>query len=197
MSGIIVTVFIILHLVNHTASIFGPGVHISIMTCLRQFYRNPFAETILLTAVSIQIISGLRLFMTNREGVKTNFDRLQRGSGLYLAIFLVIHISAVSVGRILLHLDTNFYFGVAGLNSFPINLFFIPYYGLAVLSFFAHIASIHARKMKVNILGIHPLTQAKVIFVFGFLLVVIILYGLTNQFKGVSVPVEYNVLTGK
>lgn len=131
---------------NHFISIFGAGRHISVMKNLRLFYRNMFVETTLLLAVLTQIISGLKLFISKRKTATTSFDKLQIWTGLYLAVFFVIHLSAVFAGRLYLHLDTNFYFGVAGLNSFPLNLFFIPYYGLAIISFFGHLSAVHNSK---------------------------------------------------
>ncbi len=196
-SGLIITIFIGLHLFNHFCSIFGADRHIEIMNVLRHFYRNIFIETILLIAVLVQIISGLKLFKSKRKVANTGFEKLQIWTGLYLAIFFVIHLSAVIGGRFFLHLDTNFYFGVAGLNSFPFNLFFIPYYGLAILSFFGHIASVHNKKMKHNIFSLTPTRQAKFILFLGLCLTVLIFYGLTNHFNGVKIPTEYNVLIGK
>lgn len=196
-SGLTITIFIGLHLFNHFCSIFGADRHIEIMNTLRIFYRNIFVETILLLAVLVQIISGLRLFRIYRKVATSQFDKLHIWSGFYLAIFFVIHLSAVLGGRLFLHLDTNFYFGVAGLNSFPINLFFIPYYGLATLSFFGHIASIHNKKMKLNLLSLTPKQQAIAILIFGLIFTIIIFYGLTNHFNGVTIPKEYNVLIGK
>jgi hypothetical protein len=196
-SGLTIALFVGLHLFNHICSIFGADKHIEIMNVLRHFYRNFFVETILLLAVLVQIISGLKLFRTNRKNAKTNFEKLHIWTGLYLAIFFVIHLGAVLGGRYLLHLDTNFYFGVAGLNSFPTNLFFIPYYGLAIISFFGHIASIHSKKMKKSILGLSPNKQAALILIFGLILTLTIFYGLTNHFNGVTIPKEYNILIGK
>jgi len=196
-SGLTITLFIGLHLFNHVCSIFGADKHIEIMNTLRVFYRNIFVETILLSAVIVQIISGLKLFKINRKIAITNFDKLHVWSGIYLAIFFVIHLCAVLVGRFFLHLDTNFYFGVAGLNSFPFNLFFIPYYGLAILSFFGHIASIHSKKMKQSLIGLSPSGQSTAILTLGIILTIVILYGLTNHFNGVEIPKEYNILIGK
>jgi hypothetical protein len=99
-------------------------------------------------------------------------------------------------GRLILKLDTNFYFGVAGLNTFPFNLFFIPYYGLAIFSFFGHIAAIHRKKMKISILGVSPIYQSKIILITSFLLIILIFYGLTNHFRGMAIPKEYKVLVG-
>ena len=196
-SGLTITIFIGLHLFNHFCSIFGADKHLEIMKTLRLFYRNIFIETILLLAVFVQIISGLKLFKSNRKTATSQFEKLHIWTGLYLAIFFIIHLSAVFGGRLILDLDTNFYFGVAGLNSFPLKLFFIPYYGLAILSFFGHIASIHSKKMKTNILNLTPKQQAKAILIFGVALTIILFYGLTNHFHGVTIPKEYNILIGK
>lgn len=196
-SGLTITIFITLHLFNHICSIFGAETHISVMNTLRVFYRNLFVETVLLIAVFTQIVSGLKLFKTNRTIAFSAFDKLHLWSGLYLAIFFIIHLSAVLGGRFYLHLDTNFYFGVAGLNTFPLSLFFIPYYGLAILSFFGHVAAIHNKKMKQPVFGLTPKRQSKIILVFGIFLTLLLFFGLTNHFQGVKIPAEYNVLIGK
>ncbi|MFK8005106.1 MAG: hypothetical protein AB8H03_01990 [Saprospiraceae bacterium] len=196
-SGITISVFVGLHLFNHFYSVFGIEKHIELMNFLRLFYRNILAESTLLIAVAIQIYSGIKLFFAKRKLTSTFFDRLQIWSGLYLAFFLIIHVSAVLGGRLLFNLDTNFYFGVAGLNTFPFYFFFVPYYGLAIISFFGHVAAIHNFKMKKTVLEISPKQQSKFILAFGVILTLLIFYGLTNQFNGVDIPGEYNILIGK
>lgn len=198
LSGIILSLFVGVHLINHFFSLFGAESHIEVMTSLRLVYRNLLVESVLMFAVVTQIFSGLKLYLAKRKIPSLKyFDKLHLYSGLYLAVFLLIHVSAVLTGRYVLDLDTNFYFGVAGLNSFPVNLFFIPYYSLAIIAFFAHIAAIHSKKMKLNILSFPPGRQAKLILIFGIFLTALILFGLTNRFGGFEIPVEYNVLIGK
>lgn len=196
-SGIILSIFIGLHLFNHVYSIFGAEAHIAMMDNLRLFYRNLFVETILLTAVLVQIISGWKLFRECRKTAVSFFEKLHIWTGLYLAFFFIFHLSAVLGGRLVLGLDTNFYFGVAGLNTFPFNLFFVPYYGGAIFSFFGHIAAIHHKKMKKDVFGLTPVEQSKAILVLGAVLTLVIFYGLTNGFQGVEVPPAYHVLIGK
>ena len=96
-----------------------------------------------------------------------------------------------------MNLDTNFYFGVAGLNTFPLNLFFMPYYGLAIISFFGHISAVHSKKMKSKIFGIGSVKQSYGILIIGIISTLIILYGLTNGFNGVEIPKEYDIMIGK
>jgi hypothetical protein len=196
-SGLIISIFIGLHLFNHGFSIAGAEKHIELMSALRLFYRNIFTETILLSAVAVQIYSGLKLVTVKRQIAKTFFEKLQIWTGLYLSFFFLIHVGAVFTGRFILHLDTNFYFGAAGLNYFPFNLFFIPYYFLAVVSFFGHIAAIHHQRMTKTIFRFIPRQQAIFIITAGICFALFLIYGLTNQLSRFQIPAEYKVLIGK
>ncbi|RHX84193.1 hypothetical protein [Leptospira stimsonii] len=195
-SGLTLSVFIGVHLFNHFMSFWGPTAHISTMEILRFVYRNPLVETLLLIAVLTQIVSGIRLFIRKRKEVTNSFEQLQILTGLYLALFLTIHLSAVLTGRSVFHLDTNFYFGAAGLNTFPFNVFFIPYYSLAIISVFGHVAAVHRTKMKRSLLGASPGQQSVWILILGVVLAGFLIYGLTNRFNGFQIPKEYKVLTG-
>jgi uncharacterized membrane protein (DUF373 family) len=196
-SGVIISVFVVLHLYNHSCSVWGASKHIEVMNVLRPFYRNIISETILLIAILIQMYSGLHLYNKSKSRASAFFEKLHLWTGLYLAIFLVFHLSAVGVGRFFLHLDTNFYFGVAGLNHFPTNIFFIPYYALAIMAFFGHISAIHYKKMNSSIMGICPSLQSFLLLLFVLCLTIFILYGLTNHFQGENIPMEYNILIGE
>lgn len=193
LSGIIISIFVGVHLFNHMLSVFGAETHIVTMRVLRLFYRHIFFESLLITAVFFQIISGIKLFKQGRKKAIMCFDQLQIWTGFYMVVFFIIHLLAVLVGRLILNLDTNFFYGVAGINTFPFNLFFIPYYGLAIFSFFGHIASIHHKKMKLAIFGVSPRYQSMIIIGIGFFVIFLIFYGLTNQFKGVSIPRAYQL----
>lgn len=194
-SGITIALFVSLHLTNHTVSLMGIEKHIEVMTQMRKIYRNFFAEILLLSAVSVQVLSGIKLYRSRNQLAKGFYEKLQLWSGLYLAIFFVIHLSAVMVGRFILQLDTNFYFVAAGLNQFPFNVFFIPYYSLAIFSFFAHIASVHYRKMKER--SRDATIQSRLIIIVGVVTVFFLIYGLTNRFNGIAIPSEYGILIGK
>lgn len=197
LSGLTITIFIGLHLFNHFMSVFGAEAHIEVMDKLRIVYRSVIVESVLLVAVLVQIISGLKLFFTKRKVVNGFYQKLQIWTGLYLAFFLVIHVGAVLTGRYILNLDTNFYFGVAGLNTFPLNLFFIPYYGFAIIGFFGHISAIHSQKMKKKIFGLTVNEQSRFILIKGIVVALITLYGLTNGFTGVEIPEDYHIMIGK
>ena len=192
--GIFICSFIAIHLFNHSLSYFGADVHIEFMNAFRIIYRNKFVEFILLIAICLQISIGIRLSMLQYKNAKSFVDKAKVYSGWYIAIFFIIHIAAILTARVLLDLDTNFYFGVAGLNTFPLNLFFIPYYFFAVLALFVHIAAIHRHKMKHTILYLSPYKQSALLLAFGIVFACFLIYSLTNKFQGLNIPINYQMI---
>lgn len=189
--------FISCHLFNHLISLAGINAYFSVMNFLRYFYRAIWLEPILIAAVLLQIISGFALYRKTRKSATSFFEQLHIWTGLYLAFFLLIHVGAIMAGRYWLGLDTNFYFGAAGLNSFPSNLFFVPYYTLAIMAFWGHIAAIHRKKMHRNLFNATPQQQAIALLVLGMAITIAILYGMTRGFQGFDIPKMYQVLVGK
>ncbi|MCC2545403.1 hypothetical protein LJY25_03020 [Hymenobacter sp. BT175] len=197
-TGLLLAVFILTHLVNHLAALGGVPAHLAVMNLLRLIYRNRVIEPLLLLAVVTQVFTGIRLFRQARtqpaQGVAW---RVQLFSGLYLAFFLLVHTGAVLTGRLWFKLDTNLYFGAAGMNTFPFSLFFIPYYFLAVMAVFLHIASIHYRKARVSFGSRAARRQAVGIGAIGVVTAGLILYALTNQFHGLAIPPVYLKALGR
>jgi hypothetical protein len=87
LSGLVITTFVGIHLLNHLCGIISPEKHIEVMNALRPFYRNVVIETLLLFAVLLQIFSGLKLFFSRQNKVSARFEHLHIWTGLYLAIF--------------------------------------------------------------------------------------------------------------
>lgn len=139
-SAIAVGTYALVHLANHLAALQGVARHIAFMHGVHQVTRLPAVEALLLAAVIVQVGSGLLLAWRGRSRQRPPFARLQAVSGLYLAFFLLVHVGSVMFGRAILGLDTNFYFAAAGLLVAPYQLFFVPYYGLAVAALMVHLA---------------------------------------------------------
>lgn len=180
-SGLILSVFIFFHLGNQLLSLFGPSVHREWMNQFRKVYRQPVFEFILLSAVFFQVITGIKLLFNRRK--KTGAEKAQLYSGLYLSVFLVVHVGAVMFGR-QIQLDTNFYFAAAGMNLSPAIFVFIPYYFLAVTAITVHVASLHYLKTKSK-------TVSYGIAIIGILAAALIILGYTNSFEWRVMPAEY------
>lgn len=139
LSAGILAVYILLHLVNHLLALAGAQAHIAFMEAIRPLYRNAVVEPVLLACVLFQCGSGIWMVLRGWKKRSGLVAWLQAGSGMYLAFFLLFHVSAVLFGRIALKLDTNFYYAAAGFVLMPYKLFFAPYYFFAVFALFTHL----------------------------------------------------------
>jgi hypothetical protein len=86
-SRITISIFIGLHLLNHFYSLFGANAHIELMNDLRVVYRNVIVEAILLLAVVIQIISGIKLFLKYEKQNLTFLKKHKFGQEFTLHFF--------------------------------------------------------------------------------------------------------------
>ncbi|AXT48645.1 MULTISPECIES: hypothetical protein [Chromobacterium] len=139
LSASLISLYILFHLLNHLTALAGIQAHIDYMRAYRLLYRFPPVETLLLACVLFQTGSGLYFVWARRGRRQGFFDHAQAWSGLYLAFFLLFHLSAVLYGRWGQGVDTNFYFAAAGLNLGNYFLFFMPYYFLSIVAYFTHI----------------------------------------------------------
>ena len=138
-SAIFLALFACVHLANHLVALSSIAAHVALMETLRAVYRHRLVEAVLLSCVALQVGSGGWLVLRRWKQRKGKMAWLQAASGAYLAFFLLLHVSAVLVGRSVLGLDTNFYFAAAGFHVPPYPYFFAPYYFLAVLALFTHL----------------------------------------------------------
>jgi len=179
-SGVTIAIFVAIHLLNHLLILHSEEMHIAFMNGARKIYRNPVIETVLLLAVVIQVISGIGLVVSKWRTSSGVFDWLHIITGLYLALFLIIHLTAVIIGRYKLHLDTNLYYGAGVMNMSPQKFIFIPYYSLSIICFFVHVACVHRIKMQSFIPLVRAEKQSWGIMTLGLLLTVLIVSKMSN-----------------
>jgi len=179
-TGLTLAIYIGTHLLNHLLILHSEAMHINFMQKARKVYRHPIVEGVLLTAVGLQILSGL--FLVTQKWTKTEswFDWAQICSGLYLLLFLTYHVRAVMVGRHKMHIDTNLYYGAGVMNMWPQKLIFIPYYSLAILAFFFHAACIHRIKMKEFVSKEVAERQAIGIMILGCVVTLMIIFKMSH-----------------
>ncbi len=193
LSGVLITAFALVHILNHVSSIMGIAFYTSFMETARIVYRNPVIETLLLASVLMQIITGIGLVRQVRK--KSGFfEKARVYSGLYLAFFLLAHTTAIVVYKHVVKLDTNFYFAALAFNVFPGTVTFVPYYLLGVNAVFIHLACTHYFKMQVYTSAAMARRQARLIILTGIVVSLLITYGYTGNLKGVAFPQVYKDL---
>jgi succinate dehydrogenase/fumarate reductase cytochrome b subunit len=80
-SGLLLALFIALHLFNHLVALESVERHRQVMNALRVVYRHPLAESMLLLAVLVQIPSGVYLVRHKGWHQKDRFVRWQVYAG--------------------------------------------------------------------------------------------------------------------
>ncbi|WP_341678665.1 hypothetical protein [Niveibacterium sp. SC-1] len=186
-SAAFIALFALIHIGNHLAGLAGPETHIAYMEQARHLYRVPLVEGLLLACVAFQLLSGLRLALRGWRTRRGIVPWLQAGSGLYLAFFLTVHVAAVLAGRGLLHLDTNLYYAAAGLHVAPIQLFFAPYYFLALPALCLHLACALSWRLQ----GLARRRVLALLPAFGAIASLLILLSMTGALHPIEIPANY------
>lgn len=142
-NAILLIIFLVAHFTTHLSAIFGPDTHSIVIDTLRIVYRNPIIEIILIGLFVTQVGLGIGLVIPRlRQTEKSRWFWLQIISGLYLAMFILIHVfMGVLRGRGYEGVDTGLYFVASTLITAPVKYGFIPYYGLGVIALFSHLAA--------------------------------------------------------
>jgi hypothetical protein len=138
-SALLLTTFLLIHMVNHVVGLSGQAAHIAFMNSLRPIYRHPVIETVLLVLFAMQVATGVTMVIKGWRERNGKVAWAQAFSGLYVAAFLLIHVSSVVIGRVLLGLDTDFRFAAAGFHVAGWPWYFTPYYFFAVFWLFVHV----------------------------------------------------------
>jgi succinate dehydrogenase/fumarate reductase cytochrome b subunit len=127
-SAFVLGCFLIAHLINHVAGLAGQAQHVAFMHALRPWYRNPVVEPVLLALFVFQAATGITMAARGWRQRRGRVAWLQAISGVYLAVFLLVHIASVILGRVVLGLDTDFRFAAAGFHVAGWPWYFAPYY---------------------------------------------------------------------
>jgi succinate dehydrogenase/fumarate reductase cytochrome b subunit len=189
-SAIVIATYALTHIANHLLSLQSVAAHIAFMEAARSLYRYWIVEFVLLFCVAFQIGSGLWFIARGWKERRGLLPWLQAGSGAYLAFFLLIHVSAVLVGRSILQLDTNFYFAAAGFHVPPYQFFFAPYYFLAVLALFTHLGCAAYWQLAAASRSARVIAVALPMLV-GSVIALLIVLSLAGMIQPVDVPAQY------
>lgn len=176
-------VFLLIHLGNHAVIIGGTDAHLAAQSVLAPIYRVLPVQLLLLAAFGAQIALGLALLKRGR-GRTAGWRRAQALSGLVLAGFLLIHVSATLAARAS-GLDTTVHFAAGGMFHPIGRLWFALYYPAAIAALATHIAAWLALRRRLSHRAALTLCAAGLAFGAAVTL------GLGGAFGGPRPPAEY------
>ena len=131
--------FLLPHLLNHTLALWSPTLHSEVMTELRLWYRSEWVEPVLWALLALMVLTGVPMAMHYTRTGGDHFRVLQTSSGIYLALFICSHLSAVLLAR-QAGVETDWLFAVGENGLLHGRGMLIPYYSLAVLLLIVHAA---------------------------------------------------------
>lgn len=176
-SGIIIAIFAAAHLFNHAMAWYGIETHRDIMEALRNIYRQPVVETVLLLCFGFQVYSGIKQAVTLRKVPHLSLnDRLQMYAGWAFAFFIVQHIGAVVGQRLYFGTNTDFYFAARVVLEGPFKYYFVPYYFLGIMALGIHVAATHRKKIAGKVGEKQATFHGLVITALAFFTAILILY---------------------
>lgn len=193
-TGIMIAVFVSAHLFNHAMAWFGIETHREIMEALRNIYRQPVVEILLVVGFGFQVYSGLKQVKNLKKKNPITFnERIQIYSGVVFAFFIVQHIPAVLFQREYFKLDTDFYFAARVVLEAPFQFYFVPYYFLGMMAFGVHVAATHRKKVAESGKWEKADFQAVLIILFFLIVTGIIFYTFMGGRFPIAIPHEYEV----
>lgn len=189
-SAIVLGLFILLHLLNHIVGLSGQAQHIAFMNTVRPLYRNAVVEPVLLALFAFQAVSELVMVVRGWKSRQGRVAWLQAASGVYLAVFITLHLIAVLSSRFILGLDTDFRFAAAGFHVPGWPWYFWPYYTLAVLALFTHVGcAIYWNTVDRYASGARIVLRTMIVI--GAVLGLLITSALAGKLYPVEVPARY------
>jgi hypothetical protein len=140
----VLLIFLIAHLINHLLGLWSPALHGRVMQTLEVFYRASVVEQVLVLCMLLLIVTGVTLAWRHTAIHSDVYRRVQTLSGVYLAAFILSHLTAIFVfARWLLHVHTNDWSYISsapeGMLRSAWSIRLIPHYAMAVWAAVTHV----------------------------------------------------------
>ncbi|NJM35123.1 MAG: hypothetical protein HC850_10920 [Rhodomicrobium sp.] len=109
-SALILSVFVAAHIGNHVAGVFGLEVYFRYLTAVRQIYRHPIGEPILIGLIFIQMITGLAITIAayHRREKRKLLSWVEIVAAWLFFLFITIHLASIAVTRFYFEMETDF-----------------------------------------------------------------------------------------
>lgn len=140
----VLLLFLVAHIDNHLLALWSPALHTQAMKLLETVYRATLIEPLLLLCMLALAATGLTLAWRHTAIQGDVYRRVQTLTGVYLAAFIISHLTAIIVlARWLSHVHTNDWayvsYAPTGMLRDPWGLRLIPHYALAVWAVVTHV----------------------------------------------------------
>lgn len=141
---VVLLLFLIPHIDNHLLALWSPALHTRAMKLLEIVYRAAVVEPVLVLFMLLLAATGLTLAWRHTAIQGDSYRRVQTLTGVYLAAFIVSHLTAIFIlARGLSGVHTNEWAYVSaaplGMLRDPWSVRLIPHYAMAVWAVVTHV----------------------------------------------------------
>lgn len=139
-SALILSVFVLAHIGNHVAGVFGLEAYFRYLTAVRQIYRHPIGEPILLGLIIIQMITGIAITIAAfqlRERRKF-LSWIEIVAAWLFFLFITIHLASIAVTRFYFELETDFLWVATMMRPGTLQPYVIAFHFLGIVVVTAH-----------------------------------------------------------
>ncbi|MBO9659667.1 MAG: hypothetical protein J7527_12665 [Chitinophagaceae bacterium] len=155
-SAIVLLAFVSLPLTDFLAeALTGSPSRGNILKSFEDARINRAFEAVLFVTIVTHVYTALYLSREWSRQKMASWQWIRLFSGLYLSIFLFIHVGAVICARLIFGIETGFYSGAAGMNTYPLKFAFLIYASLLTVFFSAKLTSAPYRQSLVSPFTLH------------------------------------------
>ena len=146
LSGLLISSFTALHLMNHAAAFGGPVAWAAFRALLRRIYQVPAIEILVLgLPILFNVASGIWLAAQPRtaspmDGIRPLRRRLHRASGIVLVCLVLFHALSTRGAALIYRIDPDFYY-IATMLAGARGIAWWGFYALLVTAAAYHVAN--------------------------------------------------------
>lgn len=139
-SALILSVFVLAHVGNHVAGVFGLETYFRYLTAVRQVYRHPIGEPILIGLIIIQMITGLAITVSafQRRERRKLVSWIEVVAAWLFFLFITIHLASIAVTRFYFEMETDFLWVATMMRPSPLQPFVIAFHFLGIVVVTTH-----------------------------------------------------------
>jgi succinate dehydrogenase/fumarate reductase cytochrome b subunit len=139
-SALILSVFVLAHIGNHVVGVFGLEAYFRYLTAVRQIYRHPIGEPILIGLIILQMFTGIAITVRafQRRERRKLLSWIEIVAAWLFFMFITIHLASIAVTRFYFEMETDFLWVATMMRPSPLQPFVIAFHFLGIVVVTTH-----------------------------------------------------------
>ncbi|CAM2154939.1 conserved membrane protein of unknown function [Pararobbsia alpina] len=140
-AALLLVVFLVPHLVNHSVGVLGNDLHKAVQHVIRHVYLNKWVQPSIVGLMLFQVLTGMFLISEKMSREQDSFVSLQIASGAFLLAFIPCHMNSVFTLARHFGTETDYVWATnqpVGLIRDAWSTRLIPHYSIGVILLLCH-----------------------------------------------------------